>query len=262
MEIKEYLSRVKFKRDTSSNWTNENPILLNGEIILVDTDSGELRAKIGDGSKTYTQLPFNDEAIRNLIVQHNISETAHENMGWITSDNGLPTDPALINADTLGGVAANEYATKEYVEEKFSTNTTKKIQVKVKVLDSSGGIVEGLVGKNNEGYIEVEMYINEKNELWLLNPIILQFSWNYSIQCIVFDFGQENYDLVKNMTAINSLLVEGTEYSSSGTYNTTATRNFSKATSSEFGIYTWAYCFSTALGKLVISNRLLGESQQ
>lgn len=32
-------------------------------------------------------------------------------MGWITSDDGLPTDPALINADTLGGIAADEYAT-------------------------------------------------------------------------------------------------------------------------------------------------------
>lgn len=67
MAIAEYLSRVKFKRDTSSNWTQYNPILLNGEIILVDTDNGELRAKIGDGEKRYTQLPFTDEVIRNLI---------------------------------------------------------------------------------------------------------------------------------------------------------------------------------------------------
>lgn len=67
MAITEYLSRVKFKRDTSSNWTQQNPILLNGEIILVDTDSGELRAKIGDGEKRYTQLPFTDEVIKNLI---------------------------------------------------------------------------------------------------------------------------------------------------------------------------------------------------
>lgn len=98
------------KKDTAVNWTVNDPVLLNGEIILVDTDSGELRAKIGDGEKSYTQLPFNDEVIRNLIVQHNVSETAHENMGWITSDSGLPSEPALINADTLGGIPADEYA--------------------------------------------------------------------------------------------------------------------------------------------------------
>lgn len=63
----EFNTRIKFKRDTSSNWTNKNPVILNGEIILVDTDSGELRVKVGDGSKTYTQLPFSDEVIRNLI---------------------------------------------------------------------------------------------------------------------------------------------------------------------------------------------------
>lgn len=67
MANKEILARVKHKRDTSSNWTQNNPVLLNGEIILVDTAEGELRAKIGDGTKTYTQLPFSDEALRSLI---------------------------------------------------------------------------------------------------------------------------------------------------------------------------------------------------
>ena len=60
-------ARLKNKRDTSANWTQSNPVLLNGEIILVDTAEGELRAKIGDGTKTYTQLPFSDEYVRALI---------------------------------------------------------------------------------------------------------------------------------------------------------------------------------------------------
>ena len=61
-------TRIKLKRDTSANWTSNNPVLLNGEIIIVDTAEGEVRFKIGDGSKTYTQLPFDDEGIRNLIA--------------------------------------------------------------------------------------------------------------------------------------------------------------------------------------------------
>ena len=56
------------KRDTAANWTNHNPVLLNGELILVDTAEGQLRVKIGDGIKTYTQLPFMDEALRTLIT--------------------------------------------------------------------------------------------------------------------------------------------------------------------------------------------------
>ena len=60
--------RIALKRDTSANWTNHNPVLLNGELILVDTAEGQLRVKIGDGRKTYTQLPFMDEALRTLIT--------------------------------------------------------------------------------------------------------------------------------------------------------------------------------------------------
>lgn len=61
--------RIALKRDTSANWTNHNPVLLNGELILVDTAEGQLRVKIGDGIKTYTQLPFVDEALRALITE-------------------------------------------------------------------------------------------------------------------------------------------------------------------------------------------------
>lgn len=61
--------RIALKRDTSANWTNHNPVLLNGELILVDTAEGQLRVKIGDGIKTYTQLPFTDEALRALITE-------------------------------------------------------------------------------------------------------------------------------------------------------------------------------------------------
>jgi hypothetical protein len=67
MAEKEIYARVQQKRDTSANWTSADPILKNGEIILVDTAEGELRLKVGDGVKRYTQLPFNDEALRSLI---------------------------------------------------------------------------------------------------------------------------------------------------------------------------------------------------
>lgn len=63
-------ARVRHKRDTSSNWTTSNPVLLDGELIIVDTDSGEVRFKIGDGVKTYTQLPFQDEVVREIISNH------------------------------------------------------------------------------------------------------------------------------------------------------------------------------------------------
>ena len=47
----EYNARIRQKRDTSANWTAKDPILLDGEIIIVDTASGSVRKKVGDGTK-------------------------------------------------------------------------------------------------------------------------------------------------------------------------------------------------------------------
>lgn len=56
-------TRISLKKDTSSNWTQNNPVLLDGEMIIVTTNAGEVRMKIGDGTSTYTELPFTDEKI-------------------------------------------------------------------------------------------------------------------------------------------------------------------------------------------------------
>lgn len=64
MAEKIFKTRIKQRRDTSANWESKNPVLLNGEIIIVDTANGETRTKTGDGTKTYTQLPFDDEGAK------------------------------------------------------------------------------------------------------------------------------------------------------------------------------------------------------
>ena len=56
-------TRISLKKDTSSNWTQNNPVLLDGEMIIVTTNAGDVRMKIGDGASTYTELPFTDEKI-------------------------------------------------------------------------------------------------------------------------------------------------------------------------------------------------------
>lgn len=61
-------TRIRQKRDTAANWTNNNPVLLNGELIVVETSTGAIRLKVGDGVKTFNQLPFLDEALRTLIT--------------------------------------------------------------------------------------------------------------------------------------------------------------------------------------------------
>lgn len=50
--------RIKNKRDTDANWTSKNPVLLDGEIILVRDSNGTTRMKIGDGVSKYNQLSY------------------------------------------------------------------------------------------------------------------------------------------------------------------------------------------------------------
>ena len=63
----EFNVRVKLKRDTDANWRAKDPQLLAGEMVFVDTNAGEVRTKVGDGTKKYSALPFTDEVLRNLV---------------------------------------------------------------------------------------------------------------------------------------------------------------------------------------------------
>ena len=57
---KEINTRIKLKRDTESTWVEKNPVILNGEVALVDGTDGRLRAKIGGDNTNYNDLEFLD----------------------------------------------------------------------------------------------------------------------------------------------------------------------------------------------------------
>ena len=69
---KEINTRIKLKRDTESNWDTQNPVILNGEVALVDGTDGRLRAKIGDGETEYDALEFLDNI--HIITAENKDE--------------------------------------------------------------------------------------------------------------------------------------------------------------------------------------------
>lgn len=91
-------ARIKWKRDTASNWESKDPVLLNGEIIIVDTAAGDIRFKVGDGTKKYSQLPFTDEGLKQDIA--NAAKTTVSN----TITNETTAGPKLTT--TVNGVSA------------------------------------------------------------------------------------------------------------------------------------------------------------
>lgn len=94
MANKTLLTRIQQKKDTAANWESKNPVLLNGELIIAVTSSGEQRVKIGDGTKTYKQLPFIDEPIK-----ESLSQKVDKIEGKELSTNDL-TNALKINYDT------------------------------------------------------------------------------------------------------------------------------------------------------------------
>lgn len=52
------MTQIKFRRDTSANWTKNNPVLGQGEPAY-ETDTKKF--KIGDGTTKYTELPYKGE---------------------------------------------------------------------------------------------------------------------------------------------------------------------------------------------------------
>lgn len=65
----------QLRRGLHDKWIEENPILSEGEPAF-ETDT--FRLKIGDGTKTYTQLPFSDEALKSLI--NTVAQNAEKNV--------------------------------------------------------------------------------------------------------------------------------------------------------------------------------------
>ena len=93
---------VKNRTDTATNWTSKNPVLAEGEIIVVQTSAGETRLKIGDGTKTFTQLPYTDENVLSKIKTY----TAGNGIS-ISDDGTISVTAAKIYTGTSNAPSAD-----------------------------------------------------------------------------------------------------------------------------------------------------------
>lgn len=169
MANKIFNTRVKNKRDTEANWKSKNPVLLDGEIIIVTTTSGDTRFKVGDGKKTYNQLPFQDQKTRDLIpsVDSSLSSTSTNPVQnkIIKSELDKKAERDVVNTTTNGlmsvadkkkldGIA--DGATKTIIDTSLSGTSTNPVQNKVvkaeldKKFNKTGGTINGSVWVNSD----------------------------------------------------------------------------------------------------------------
>jgi hypothetical protein len=76
-------------------------VIGNGEMIIVETSSGEQRFKTGDGEKTFTQLPYTDETLLSKIKTYSAGDgITISNEGIISSISGDNDDVFVIEMTT------------------------------------------------------------------------------------------------------------------------------------------------------------------
>ena len=100
---------VKNRTDTVTNWTQKNPVLTEGEIVVVQMNTGETRLKIGDGTKTFTQLPYADEQIYNNVVTSVNGQTGNITMNSVEYTPQTLTDAQKKQARENVDAASNDF---------------------------------------------------------------------------------------------------------------------------------------------------------
>ena len=134
MAEKIFKTRIKQRRDTSANWESKNPVLLNGEVIIVDTANGETRTKTGNGTKTYTQLPFDDEGAKGgkSLIDKSFADNVSTSGNTTTIDQQLKTYSVTtrLEADVvITGLDENgQEVTKHKLSEKVDSIELERIK--------------------------------------------------------------------------------------------------------------------------------------
>lgn len=129
---------VKNRTDTAANWTQKNPVLAEGEIIVVQTSAGETRLKIGDGVKTFTQLPYIDEQIYNNVV---------------TSVNGQTGDVTLdVSGGSAGTLVQSDWNQNDEIASDYIKNRpggySKQVSINIDTDITAG--MEGLISDGED----------------------------------------------------------------------------------------------------------------
>jgi len=85
--------RVQQKKDTEANFLNNDPVLLDGEVVTVIMEDGSYKFKIGDGSSTFSALKY----LEQNEVYIGETEPTGEEVIWLDTDESIP-----VEEDTSG----------------------------------------------------------------------------------------------------------------------------------------------------------------
>lgn len=193
MATKQFNSRIQWKKDTSANWTANNPVLLNGEIAIVVTNAGETRFKVGDGTSSYTALPFQDEFLQAAITEVDDALLTHE------TDTGNPhavskSQVGLGNVDNVKQYSASNPPPYPVTSVNGNTGAVNLTAEDVGALSTAGGTLTGnLTGRYITGtWLQATANTHSPNKLdkvcvydgagWIYSRTLSEFASDLGIQ--------------------------------------------------------------------------------
>lgn len=98
-------TRIQLKGDSFKNWTTQNPVLKLNELAVVRIDSDDTTVlgsgisgiyfKVGDGSKTFSELGFSGGIDGRVIAEAISKETLVATINKTIADAGIATDEAI-----------------------------------------------------------------------------------------------------------------------------------------------------------------------
>ena len=126
-------TRIALKSDTTANWAKSTLVLLKGEQAIEITESGAYKIKIGDGVKTFAELPYatmTPEEISALIGNgsvQNVTLASGTNNGTLKlTVDGTTTDNIAVKG--LGSAAyTNTSAYATAAQGTLATNAVRKV---------------------------------------------------------------------------------------------------------------------------------------
>ena len=95
----EIKTRLRLRKDTLANWEQNDPVLLDGELAIVVTNS-DVKIKIGDGVKTFANLDYFETDLSSYYTKSEIDSKLDEKQNIINVYNTLtPEDVELKDGD-------------------------------------------------------------------------------------------------------------------------------------------------------------------
>lgn len=161
-------TRIAIKRDTEANLSAKNPILLKGEIFLVDATDGTLKVKIGDGVSTFNALDFQEFLFRGYYF----NEKFFKDSTYLTE---LPKSVSNLYLD-INSARATKKCLYYWDGQKFNpTNgedlASDSVAGIMKLYDSEGNNTDGTMTQRSITEAVKNGVVDEENECLILTHI-------------------------------------------------------------------------------------------